>query len=437
MSLQTVLYESPQDVPVLHEADVIVVGGGPGGIGAAVTAARAGAKTLLIERYGYLGGMAAAGEIHPFMPNHVDGKCLDRPVYVEWVRAMRRYFPPGAAGAVSAELTTRDDRMISKDAAMLAAEDLCLDAGVDLLYHHQLADAVVADGRIAALVLLSKSGFTAASANCYVDCTGDADLAARAGCEIEVGGPSGHCQPMTLCFKLGGVDRERMPEAGEISRLYDEAKARGEIDCVREDVLWFSWLRDDVVHFNTTRVIHRLGTNGAELSAAEVEARRQLRQYLAFFRAHVPGFERCWVYSVAHHVGVRETRRVRGRAYVTKADYVAARKYEDAVARVRYNIDIHNPDGTGTEHLRLPEGEWYEIPYGCLVPNGASNLLIGGRPISVDHAVHSSMRVMPPACTIGQAAGLAAAWSARQGCRPDDIDGVALRKALAEMGAVL
>ena len=145
----TLRYEFSQDIPLLHEADVIVVGGGPGGIGAAVMAARGGAKTLLIERYGFLGGMASAGEVHPFMPNHAGGKCLDRPVYVEWARAMRKYV---AAGSLSEELATREDRAISKDAAMLAAEDLCLDAGVKLLYHHTLADAVVRDGKIDALV---------------------------------------------------------------------------------------------------------------------------------------------------------------------------------------------------------------------------------------------------------------------------------------------
>ncbi len=435
-SKATVRYELCGDIPLAHEADVIVLGGGPGGVAAAVMAAREGARTLLIERYGCLGGMASVGEVHPFMPNHAAGKCLDRPVYVEWVRAMRKYLPPQSP-KVTDELSTRDDRCISKDAAMLAAEDLCLRAGAELLYHHWLADAIVDDGSIDAVVLLSKSGYTAGRAAVYVDCTGDADLAALAGCQTELGGPTGHCQPMTLCFKLAGVDKDRMPDRKEITRLYDEAKGRGEIDCPRHDVLLFEWLRDDVVHFNTTRVIHRRGTDGAELSAAEVEGRRQLREYLAFFRRHVPGFEDCWVYSVAHHIGVRETRRVRGRAQLTREDFVAASKFPDAIARVHYPIDIHNPDGGGTEHLSIAEGDWYEIPYGCIVPAGAANLLIGGRPISVDHAVHSSMRVMPPACSVGQAAGLAAAIAAGRKCAPAEIDGAELRRQLTARGARL
>jgi len=192
-----------------------------------------------------------------------------------------------------------------------------------------------------------------------------------------------------------------------------------------------------VVHFNTTRVIHRRGTRGADLSAAEIEGRRQLREVLAFLRRRVEGFENCWVYSTAHHIGVRETRRVRGRAYLTREDFAAASKFPDAIARVHYPIDIHNPDGTGTEILTMPEGDWYEVPYGCIVPAGVDNLLIGGRPVSVDHAVHSSLRVMPSACSIGQAAGLAAALAARRKCAPAEIDGAEVRRRLIERGAHL
>ena len=425
--MNTVHYEISRDLPILHEADVMVAGGGPGGLGAAVMAARAGAKTLLIERFGFLGGMAVSGEVHPFMSNHVDHEPLDGPIYTEWVEKMQAYWPGGKG----------QERYISKDAAMLAAEDLCLEAGVDLLYHHHLADVIVEDGAIEGLVLFSKSGLTVARAGAYIDCTGDADLAARAGCEFEQGGPSGHCQPMTLCFKLRCVDKSRSPGREELNRLYDEAKGRGEIACTRENVLVFNWLEEDVLHFNTTRIIHRDGTSGADLSAAEIEGRKQVRQFLQFFRNHVPGYEDAQIHSIAHHIGIRETRRVKGRAYLTRADYEEGRKFRDAIARVRYPIDIHNPDGTGTEIIPLPEGEWYEIPYGCIVPTSVQNILVGGRPISVDHAVHSSMRVMPPACTVGQAAGMAAALSAARNCAPAELDGVEIRQKLAEQGARL
>ena len=156
-----------------------MVGGGPGGLGAAVLAARAGAHTLLVERYGCLGGMATFSELHPFMGNHVNGESLDAPVYLEWIERMRSYWP-------------REDNeyAISKEAAMLAMEDLCVEAGVRVIYHHTLADTIKEGRRIGAAVFLSKSGFSAVTAAQYVDCTGDGDLAALAGCEFEMGGPS-------------------------------------------------------------------------------------------------------------------------------------------------------------------------------------------------------------------------------------------------------
>ena len=328
-------------------------------------------------------------------------------------------------------------RLISKDAAALAAEDLCLEAGVRLLYHHQVADVLKEERRIGSLVCLSKSGHVAVPGNAFVDCTGDADVAARAGCEFEFGGPTGACQPMTTCFKLSHVDPDRVPDRLEINRLYDEAKARGDIDCLREDVLMFEWFEPSVKHFNTTRVVKTDATNGAELSESELEARRQVREYIEFLRRDVPGFEKSRLFSIAHHIGVRETRRVKGLEYLVRADFSSARKWPDAIARVRYGIDIHNPEGSGTEHEQLPENDWYEIPYGCIVPTGIDNLAVGGRPISVDHAVHSSMRVMAPACSIGQAAGLAAAMVVKRGCGFPEVDGEEVRRELVKFGARL
>ena len=438
--MQQVRYALEVDLPLRHTAEVIVVGGGPGGLGAAVMAARAGARTLLIERYGFLGGMASAGEINPFMPNHAHGVCLDRPVYMEWVRRMQSYLPEEqrASMADDPEITRgNSSRLLSKDLAMLAMEDLCLEAGVELLYHHTLADVIVRDRKIDALILQSKSGYTAARAAAYVDCSGDADLAARAGCEIAFGGPEGFCQPMTLCFKLAGIDKSRMPAAEVIHASYQAAQARGELSCPRENVLAFPFFEDDVIHYNTTRVVCKNGTDGAELSEAEISARRQLRELFAWLRREIPGCERARIHSIAHHIGVRESRRVQGVAYLTQESFSAAEKFPDGIARVNYPIDIHNPLGTGTVIRHVPDGDYYEIPYGCVVPKDIDNLTVGGRPISVDHAIHSSMRVMPPACSIGQAAGMAAAVSAATGVRPADLDGVEIRRRLIAQGANL
>jgi hypothetical protein len=324
------------------------------------------------------------------------------------------------------------------ETAKLAAEKLCLDAGVELLYHAQLDGPLMDERRIDCVLLLGKSGLSAHRAEVYVDTTGDADLAARAGCTIEYGRPEdGGVQPMTTSFDVAGVDVQRMPDSGTINALYDEAREEGRLECPRHNVLWFSSVEDDRIHFNTTRIIGHDATDTLSLSEAEIEGRRQVMDYLRFLRRDVAGFEQARLHALAVTIGVRESRRVRGHAYLTREDFEGASKFPDAVCRVNYPIDIHSPTGGGTEHARVPEGDWYEIPYGCLVPLGCDNLLVGGRPISVDHAVHSSMRVMPPACTVGQACGTAAAMAIERGCRPEDVDGREVRRSLVEQGVWL
>lgn len=435
--MSSINYSINKDLEITHEADVIVIGGGPGGLGAAVMAARAGAKTLLIERYGCLGGMAAYGEVHPFMPNHKGNDPindnLDKPVFTEWRDRIISYY----SKETRENMTITKCPPVDKTTSSLAAEDLCLEAGVELLFHHTLADVICNGNDIEALVLFSKSGLSAAKAKVYIDCSGDGDLAARAGCEFEFGGEGGYCQPMTTCFKLKHVDRSRMPEREAITDLYNKAKERGDITCPRGDVLWFTTPDDDVIHFNTTRIVMKSGVNGCELSDAEIEGRRQVRDYLNFLRKEIPGFEKAELLSMASHVGIRETRRIKGRGWLTRQDFIDRSKFDDAIARVWYPIDIHSTTGADTELVHMKNGEWYEIPYGCIVAKDKDNLLIGGRPISVDHAIHSSMRVMPPAVTVGSAAGMAAAMSVKSGKKPYELEGVEVRKNLVEQGAFL
>lgn len=415
------------DIPILHDVDVLVVGAGPGGLGAAVAAARLGARTLLCEQYGFPGGMATAGLVNPFMPNHLDGRSLDTGVFQDWCELMDQM-----GGMLE------DGRTFCPETAKLAFERLCLDAGVELLYHVQLDRPLMAGSDIDCVLMLGKSGLTAHRARIYVDATGDADLAARAGCEFEYGRPEdGHAQPMTTNFDVAGVDIERMPDRGTINELYDRARAEGRLRCPRENVLWFRSVEPDRIHFNTTRIVQRRATDTVDLSEAEIEGRRQIVDYLRFLREDVPGFETARLHAIADTVGVRESRRVRGHAYLRRDDFRNAAKFPDGIARVRYPIDIHSPTGEGTEHDSLPEGEWYEIPYGCLVPADCDNLLVGGRPISVDHAVHSSMRVMPPACTVGQACGTAAAMAVERGLGPAELDGTAVRQSMTEQGVWL
>lgn len=436
--MATLQYAISKDIPVIRTADVVVIGGGPGGIGASVMAARNGMKTVLVEQWGCLGGMASVGEVHPFMANQDgEGKTFDRPVYAEWVTAMQHYRQDGEIRASDGEVSRWYDRNISKDVVMLGAEDLCRNAGVDVLYFHTLADVIKEGDTIKAVVLLSKSGYVAIEGKIFIDSTGDGDLSVRAGAPFEQGGESGYCQPMTLCFKLSNVDARRVPSSVEIREKYEAARKRGDISCPRENILRFSWFDADVLHFNTTRVIKKDGTNGVELSEAITEARMQIRELIPFLRKEIPGFEGSELHSIAHTMGVRETRRIMGRAYITREDFVKQSKFPDGIARVNYCIDIHNPLGDGTEIIHLKQGEWYEVPYGCIVPKNVENLLVGSRCVSVDHAVHSSARVMPPVVSMGQAAGMAAAMCVKQKTTPPALDGAKLRAALVEAGAHL
>ena len=200
--------------------------------------------------------MAFGRDIFPFMYNHLDGKTLDKPVYSDWVNAMQKYHPDytGQPDTDVERIYTK----FSKEEAMLAAEDLCLAAGVRLVYHHHLFDVVKKDGKITTAILFSKSGLTAAQAEVFIDCTGDGDLAVQAGCEYAYGNENGFCQPMTLCFKLSGVEVDRMPSRAEINALYDRAKEGGEIQCPRENVLLFATPQKDIIHFNTTRIIKKM-----------------------------------------------------------------------------------------------------------------------------------------------------------------------------------
>lgn len=422
--MQYIPYNNTRELPLLRQADVIVVGGGPGGIAAAVMAAREGAQVLLIERYGHLGGMAAQGHVTPFMHNHVKGRLLDEPFCSEWNKQMRKYRDfPGIQSPIDANL------------ALLAAEDLCLAAGVELLYHHTLTDVLLEGNEINGVVLFSKSGYSAVRAKIYIDSTGDGDLAVFAGCEYQQGDENGRCQPMTTFFQLAGVDSTREPSVTDLQLLYQAAQARGEISCPQGHIHPGRFFAPDERVFNWTRVLNTVGTSGEDLSRAEIEGRQQIREVLDFFHNHVPGYEKCTLHAMAQHIGVRETRRIIGQTMLTEDSFSKAEKFPDAIAQVHYPVDIHNPLGAGVDWRELPKGEWYEIPFACLLPRDCSNLLIASRCISADHVMHSSLRIMPVVCSIGSAAGVAAAMCIARNCSPGDIDGQQVRARLNGYGA--
>jgi len=422
--------ECLSSTPVSLSAEVIVCGGGPAGLCAAVAAAQEGADTLLIERYGFLGGMATAGLINPFMPYYTGGEQIIEGLFQQIIDRL------DAAGGWSHRQDEWARDAFDPEIMKLVAQDMVEEAGVRLRLHTMVVDASSENGHVGQVLLASKSGLEGAEATIFIDATGDGDVAARAGVPYEQGRPEdGLTQPMTLMFRMTGVDEERMPPREEINALYDQAKAAADIDNPRENVLWFYTTRCGEIHFNTTRVVKRDGTSAADLTAAELEARRQVKQMVKFLTDKVPGFANAYLSATGTQIGVRESRRILGEYVMTAEDVLGARKFADGIVRGCYDIDIHSPSGTGTIIKRLPAGESYDIPYRCLCPRGFDNLLVAGRPISATHEAHSSLRVMPIAAAVGEAAGTAAAMCIAQEQSVTAVDVAALRQRLRERGA--
>lgn len=408
--------------------DVLVVGGGPGGLAAAVAAARNGADTLLVERYGFLGGMATAGLVNPYMTYWAGEEQIINGIHQEICDRLT------ALGAYGKGSRTAFD----SEAYKFVADRMCEESGVNLLLHSLLSDVTISDGVINSVEIAGKSGKQSVKAEVFIDCTGDADLAFMAGATCEKGrAEDGLTQPMTLNFRVCNVDASRMPGGAERNELYDKAKAEGRLTCPRENVLMFLTTRPDVMHFNQTRITGADGTSTVDLTRAEIEGRRQSWEFLEFLRRDVAGFENAEIQVSGPQIGVRESRRVIGDYVMTEEDVLEARKFSDVIARGSYSIDIHSPTGAGTVIKRLRSGESYDVPYRCLIPLGIDNLLIAGRPISATHEAHSSVRIMPICIAMGQAAGTAAALSVKGKIVPRKLDVATLQSALREQGANL
>ena len=451
------------EAPVAVETDVLVVGGGPAGIGAALGAANAGARVLLAERYGFLGGWATAALVMPLASYHATDLAAAQPGDSTLFPSDAGPGEPVIAGVLQ-QLVVRlvaeggamppspeTGYVVPFDAEILkwVAQDMLAEAGVRLLLHSFAVAAPTEDGSVTGAVFATKSGLVRVRAAVTVDCTGDGDIAACADAPFEIGRPEdGMVQPMTLMFRIGGFDRERFAayvaaHPGQwfgVFGLWDlamKAFQAGEYDAPREDVLLFATTRPGEVTVNCTRVPGVVGTNVWDLTHAETEGRRQLREVARFLTAHVPGFEHAYVAQSGAQVGVRETRRVLGQYVLTGEDVLEARKFDDAIARNAYPVDIHNPEGRGTVLRRVPPHESYDVPLRCLVPRDTGGLLVAGRCISATHVALSSVRVMPACVATGHAAGVVAALAVRRSVQPRDVAYPEVREQLLGQGASL
>lgn len=386
--------------------DIIVAGGGFAGIGAAVAAARLDKKVLLIDRNGFLGGAAADSLVMPFMPYGTKIKKDEKTVYFHLVKGI---FEEITDRLIDQKAGDRQNFNTSRLEVIL--DDFVTENNVDVLFHADIIGVNKNGRQLNSVTVSTVGGIFEFGASIFVDATGDANLAYLSGCSYNLGREIDHlCQPMTLCFRVSGINYEEMRNhSTEVQALYASEKKKGNIINPREDILFFRTDDPNVVHFNTTRIVKHDPTDPFMLSTAEMTARKQMIELVDFLKANFDFAKNAVIVSSASRIGVRESRMVTGEHVLTGKELVGLTKFSDAVAAGNYDIDIHNPEGSGTSHYFFPAGEYYTIPLSSLVAKDADNLLVAGRCISCDHEAQASIRIMPICCATGHAAGVAAA----------------------------
>lgn len=421
--------------------DVIVVGGGPAGVCAAVAAARLGQKVLVVEASNALGGAINTMQVLPFMEYFTPVSRKPEPVTLVrglFEEIVKRHH------AMVRELEGDDPHYLVEPAFLYNDEymkiilaRMVLESGAEILYHAKLIGCEAEGTSVKSITVAAKSDILTLTAERFIDCTGDAELAYKAGFPTRLGREGDHlCQPMTLCFRVSNIDVPTFyANLSATQKKYKELQAAGEIKNPRENVLVFHTVSPSILHFNTTRVVKRNPVDPMDITKAEIEAREQVYEMFRFLRQHAKGCEKAILNSSASHIGVRESRMIDGEYILTRDDLMSFTKFDDGITACNYDIDIHNPEGSGTSHFYFPDWEYYTIPYRCLVPKNSQNLLVAGRCISSDHDAQASYRVIPYAAALGEAAGVAAALSLEQDTTVKDVNVEALLAQLRKQGA--
>jgi glycine/D-amino acid oxidase-like deaminating enzyme len=429
---QMEIYSKP--LTQLWDADVIVVGSGSAGATAAIAAARAGARTVLVERYGFLGGTSTqvldtfygfytpgsvAYKVVGGIPDDVVGLLKQRGAAFE---------RPNSYGAGTG--VTYDPTQLR-----VVWEELAQQAGVQILLHSFCLDVVMDGDRIAGVVVAGKRGLLKLTARVVVDCSGDADVCHLAGAPYERAGDIDPAQTLTTTFRMMHVDVERARAFGKQAMWQAmEVAAQQGYALPRREGSWHVTTMDGEIHTVMTRVADVDPTDPVALSQAEIEGRRQALEYARFLRDFVPGFERAQLSWLCHPIGVRETRRVYGQYRLTREDCLTARKFEDAIGACGAPIEDHRP-GADTAWAYLPDGMTYDIPFRTLVPQQVTGLLVAGRCFSATHDAHASCRSMAQTMTMGQAAGTAAALAVERDLPPHALEVPLLHERLRALGA--
>ena len=454
-----------KSVSVRHHAQVAVVGGGPGGFCAAVAAARSGVSVLLIEEGGFAGGMATRGLVGPFMTSYdKDGQTMIiRGFFEELVNRMVErggaIHPRDvrAGTAFTSWIVVGHDHVtpFEPECLKLVMDEMLTEAGVKVLYHTRFVEPVLRNGRLDALIIDSKAGMEVVTADVFIDCTGDADVAYRCGVPCEKGNEAlGITQPASLFFRMGNVrlDAVEADIAAHKDQFYrkdgvnyrslhwrvSEAREAGDWDLKRVSIGMFRGVKEDEWFVNTSRVMGVDATDNESLTRGEMEGRRQVETIFRFFRKYVPGCENARLLCSGSTLGIRESRHVRGLYTLTADDLLDGKVPEDTICLASNSVDVHGRFGPlSNEYVAIRNGSWYGIPYRSLVPRGMENLLVAGRCVSAESDAAGAIRVMPPSMAMGQAAGAAAAIAVQHKEPVYEVKPSLLQQNLRQQGAFL
>jgi len=441
------VHEPARETPLLGEYEVVVIGGGPAGITAAASAAAAGRSTVLIERYGYLGGAGTAGGLSTFCGLHAN------------VHGEHRQVIHGLADDLLARIAAMDGlsephrslgnriqaQAFDISAYKIAADDLVGAAGATLLYHAMVTGiSMAADNKIDAVFVESKSGRHAIRGQVFIDCSGDADIAAWSGAPFEKGSAAEDMLFPSLMFRINGVDAERAGRAGDVlARQMDEAEAAGThkfprkrpiVRPQRHPIEWRANM-SQLANPDGTPVD---GTDVWQLSYGEVTGRKQVRDAFEFIRDVTPGFERSYIVDIAPQVGIRETRRIVGAYQLSQDDILDCADFADSIGVNGWPVEAHV---TGDVNIVFPRGDnprgFNQLPFRMIMPQVVDNLYVAGRCASMTHGGQSAARVSGPCFVMGQAAGTAADLALKAGIACRDVDYGQLRERLVGDGAYL
>lgn len=419
--------ENRREIPVIREVDVLVLGAGPAGIGAAVAAAREGAVTMLAEQMGDVGGIATAGLMSHWTGNTEGG-------FYEEILSR------------SADFSGEGRQIINPERLKTVLLRMLMEAGVSLRLYTFASNVIMEENVIKGVILESKSGREAVLAKIVVDATGDGDIAAKAGVPYWKGREGdGLMQPATIMFKVAGVDVERGVFPSGFEESFDlpegdlQELGKRSLTSPAGHVLLYKTTLPGVVTCNMTNCTGVDGTRAEDLTKATLVCREQMDEIVAFLRRYVPGFENCYIISSASLVGIRETRHFKGEDTIHSQDILEARVFDDwVVTKASFNFDVHCLTGNGLDETgsqkHFPQTKGYTIPYGCFVPLEIDNLYLAGRNISGTHMAHSNYRVMPICANMGQAVGIAAALCAASEIMPRALEVKKVQGRLMELG---